>query len=361
MTRTVIALFDNFTQANDAVRDLVNGGVTRDDISILASDQKGEYSQYVGSAPQSAADTGAASGAGVGAGIGAVIGGLAGILVGLGALTIPGIGPVLAAGPLAAALSGLAGAGAGAVAGGITGGLIGALVDLGVPEENAQYFAEGIRRGGTLVTVRTPDEMSGRVRDILNRHNPVDMNERVSQWRESGWTGFETSSEPRMTEGRYGGTMADMPADRPTTSTEHLDSNVDIYSSEEQRMEDARMGMADTGNTTTERRQDWDTTGTTSSTSMTSGYEYQDYPVYNESFRNHFTNSMYANTYTYDQYEPAYRYGYDLATNERYRDRDWTDVEGDARTYWDERNPGTWERIKDSVRHAWEEVKNTAR
>src|SRR5690606_38716981 len=114
--------------------------------------------------------SGAAEGAGVGAGIGAVLGGLGGLLVGLGALTIPGIGPVIAAGPLAAALTGLAGAGAGAVAGGVTGGLIGALTGLGVPEENAQYYAEGIRRGGVLVTARVADNRTSEAVDILNRY-----------------------------------------------------------------------------------------------------------------------------------------------------------------------------------------------
>jgi len=64
--------------------------------------------------------------------------------------------------------------------------------------------------------------------------------------------------------------------------------------------------------------------------------------------------------YTYDQYLPAYRYGYDLAVNERFRDyTDWNSVETDARRYWEERNPGTWERFKNAVQHAWQEVKES--
>jgi hypothetical protein len=78
-------------------------------------------------------------------------------------------------------------------------------------------------------------------------------------------------------------------------------------------------------------------------------------------FRQHFENSTLATDYTYDQFRPAYRYGYDLATDETFRGRDWVDIEMDARRRWDERNPGTWDRFKDSVRHAWEEIKNTAR
>ena len=79
---------------------------------------------------------------------------IAGLLVGIGALAVPGIGPVLAFGPLAAAIGATAaGAGLGAAAGGI----IGALVGLGIPEEDANFYAEGVKRGGVLVTVRADD------------------------------------------------------------------------------------------------------------------------------------------------------------------------------------------------------------
>ncbi len=137
MARTVVALYDNFADANAAIRELVDNGFPRDDISIMASDANGEYSRTVGGTPPASMEN-TASGAGVGAGVGAVIGGLGGLLIGLGALAIPGLGPVIAAGPLAAALTGLAGAGAGAVAGGVAGGLLGALMDMGIPNQTAE-------------------------------------------------------------------------------------------------------------------------------------------------------------------------------------------------------------------------------
>ena len=74
-------------------------------------------------------------------------------------LAIPGIGPVIAAGPLAA---GLLGAATGAVAGGATGGIVGGLLNMGVPEEEAHYYAEGLRRGGTLVSATVTDNMANR-------------------------------------------------------------------------------------------------------------------------------------------------------------------------------------------------------
>lgn len=170
MEKTVVALYDNLDTAQTAVRDLIDNGFSRDDISVVRTNQRGDYT--TGNMAHGESD---ASSAAAGAGIGAVLGGLAGLLVGLGALAIPGIGPIVAAGPLATAL---AGAGLGAA----TGGLVGALADAGVPEDDAGNYAEGVRRGGTLVTVRTEEDQVERAADILNRFAPVDINQRAGEW-----------------------------------------------------------------------------------------------------------------------------------------------------------------------------------
>jgi uncharacterized membrane protein len=91
---------------------------------------------------------------------GGLIGAIGGLLVGLGTLALPGMGPIVAAGPLAAALGG-------AAIGAATGGLIGALVDAGVPEEFATTYATHVERGRALVTVRTDAASAPQVRDIL--------------------------------------------------------------------------------------------------------------------------------------------------------------------------------------------------
>ena len=123
MAKTVVALYDRIEEARDAVHGLRDIGIAADHVSLIASDASGEYRRFMGGdGPSEPAGTKAAEGMGVGGGIGAVIGGIGGLLVGLGALAIPGIGPVLAAGPLIATL---AGAGAGAAAGGLIGGLAG--------------------------------------------------------------------------------------------------------------------------------------------------------------------------------------------------------------------------------------------
>ncbi len=190
--RTIVALFDDYREAEGAIRDLESTGVPSTDINLIANNagnRYGEYPQYGIDRPARTEDTDTASGAGTGAGIGAVLGGAAGLLAGIGALAIPGVGPVVAAGALAATL---AGAGVGAA----VGGLVGALVEAGIPREHADIYAEAVRRGGTLVTVRSDDALSDRVSDILNRHSPVDIEERAESWRHAGWRGFDERAEP---------------------------------------------------------------------------------------------------------------------------------------------------------------------
>jgi stress response protein YsnF len=104
-------------------------------------------------------------------------------------LAIPGIGPIVAAGPLVAALTG---AGVGAA----TGGIVGALIGLGIPEEHAHRYAEGVRRGGALVTVTTHDKEAARVESILDRHDPVDIEEQHKAWKQSGWSRFDEKAQP---------------------------------------------------------------------------------------------------------------------------------------------------------------------
>lgn len=190
MERSVVALFDTLDTAQTAVQELLNNGFSRDDVSVVRTNQQTGAAGAKTAAAGEAADD--ARGAAAGAGIGAVLGGLAGLLVGLGALAIPGIGPIIAAGPLATAL---AGAGLGAA----TGGLVGALADAGVPEREAGYYAEGIRRGGTLVTVRASEEQVSQATEILNRYTPVDINQRATEWQSSGWTGHDANDGPYST------------------------------------------------------------------------------------------------------------------------------------------------------------------
>ncbi|MEH3144257.1 MAG: hypothetical protein PGN34_02660 [Methylobacterium frigidaeris] len=189
-TRTLSALYDSYDDAAAAVRKVEAAGVPHADISIVAQNEGDRYSGHVGGSDAGGSDVGktgetaekAGDGAGAGATIGTVLGGGAGLLTGLGLLAIPGVGPVVAAGWLVATA---AGAGIGAAAGGLVGSLTGA----GLSEEEAHGYAEGLRRGGTLVTVRADDAKADQVMGILKEHGSVDMDERARGWRSEGWTG----------------------------------------------------------------------------------------------------------------------------------------------------------------------------
>ena len=193
MAKTIVGLFDTFAEAQTVVQDLVNNGFSRDAISLVANDARGEYANYNANAVGDSAGAGAATGAVTGA----VGGGVIGLLVGIGALAIPGIGPVLAAGPLVSAL-GAAGAAtvAGAGIGAVAGGLVGALIGAGVPEEHAHVYTEGVRRGGTLVTVNADDTMANSAYSIMQRHGAVDVDSRGTSYRESGWSRFDPEAGP---------------------------------------------------------------------------------------------------------------------------------------------------------------------
>jgi hypothetical protein len=180
--RTVTGLFDDYADASAAVGELETAGVRSNDISIVSNNADRRHG-----------DSNAAEGAGTGAGIGAVVGGAGGLLTGLGLMAIPGVGPVVAAGWLAATA---AGAAAGAVAGGAAGGIIGGLTSSGVSERDAHFYAEGVRRGGTLVTAKVEDALAPEAEAILKRSNWVDPAERRVSYEQQGWTRFDETLDP---------------------------------------------------------------------------------------------------------------------------------------------------------------------
>ena len=214
MTKTVVGSFDSYREAQQVVQELQRAGIPQADINIVASNLRGEYSgtgagtltrlrdrrrrparhahrNRHGSRRRHAGGRTArpGSGAATGAVTGGVIGGVAGLALAFTSLTIPVFGPIIAAGPIVATLTG---AGVGAVAG----GLIGGLTDLGVSEEHAKYYAESVRRGGALVTVRADEARADEVTRVMQRHGAIDINKRAETWRTSGWEGFDNNAQP---------------------------------------------------------------------------------------------------------------------------------------------------------------------
>jgi hypothetical protein len=192
MTVTISRLYDSYAQASEAVANLETAGVKHGDISILASNADNWYSadRKVHTFPDRDLDgkDDRAEAARTGTGLGAAVGGAAGLLTGLGLMAIPGVGPVVAAGWLVATLTG-------AAAGGATGGIIGALTQAGVANEEAEVYAEGLRRGGAVVSARVADADAPRVQAIMDRSS-VQLADRTAAYRKEGWRAFDPSSAP---------------------------------------------------------------------------------------------------------------------------------------------------------------------
>jgi hypothetical protein len=172
--KTVSRAYDTYAQARAAVAAVEAAGVSSAEVSLVAN--KYVSAQY--------ADVDDVNKTATGAGIGGAVGGGAGLLAGLGLLAIPGLGPVVAAGWLAATAAGLA-------AGATAGGLVGALVGAGESEEHANVYSESVRRGGTLVTARVADQDASRIQTILDGYKPIDPVARGADYRREGWKAFD--------------------------------------------------------------------------------------------------------------------------------------------------------------------------
>jgi len=188
MTKTITRVYDDYTSAEETVAELKGAGLGDSHIGLVASNADGWHRPGAKSvSPIHDKDRDGkddrSEGAATGGGVGAILGGAAGAAAGLGMIAIPGIGPVVAAGWLAALA-------AGAVGGGVAGGLIGALVESGTSKENAQLYAEALRRGGAIVTAKVSDDDEAQYTAIMDER-AFDVTARANAWRDSGWTGYD--------------------------------------------------------------------------------------------------------------------------------------------------------------------------
>ncbi len=413
MAKTVIALYDDFETARDVIEELVDEGIPHRRISLIAQDPEGKYARKLETeAVVEEEDNDAEEAA-----MGAISGGTLGLIIGASAALIPGVGPVIVAGPVAAGLTG-------AIAGAITGGIIGPLVDIGIPEEEAEVYAEAIRRGGALVAVEAPDNRVEEVVEILEDHDPVNLERRAERWRAEEWEGFDAEATPY--------TREDVEADlereeawkeeeEPVTlevveedvkvgkrTVETGDVRVHTYVREtpvekevslrEERVvverhdidrpadeedlddfEERKVELTETAEEAvvekearvveevevkkeaarrtekvkaSERRVEVDV----------EEVEEVETEEYEERYRKDFAPTFRQHCTTigrdYRTTEPAYRLGYNLAYETKGRDRDWKEVEPQARRRWEEEDhDSTWQEVKESIRYAWNEVK----
>ena len=154
MSKVVVGIFHDHGRPEEALEDLKNHGFEKD-ISLVARDEEEQESGGGAIGGQDLSE---------GTFAGGTVGGIAGLLAGVGALLIPGIGPIIAAGPIAATLTGV-----------VTGGIAGGLIDLGLPEERGEFFEEQVRQGGILLSMKAEDERVEEAASVLRQYGASDV------------------------------------------------------------------------------------------------------------------------------------------------------------------------------------------
>jgi len=163
-TEAIAGFFRTREQGEAARQALLDGGFTTEQVGFVAGDTRGHETPRIGPLESTGAESEAPRDA--------LFGGMAGLALGMVAVVIPGIGPLIAAGPLAGTIAGAIG---GASLGAAAGGVVGMLRDHGISDEEAEFYAEGVKRGGALVTVHgVSDDRAAEAKRIFGRHGAVD-------------------------------------------------------------------------------------------------------------------------------------------------------------------------------------------
>ena len=279
--------------------------------------------------------------------------------------------------------------------------------------EEVSTYAEAVRRGSVVLSVDLPDDANAEpVRSALEDAGAIDVDARAEFWRKQGWTGYSPEAKPYTEEeiakerevlpvieeqldvgkrqvkkgsvrvySRVIGTPVQetvklreehatierRPVDRPATA-EDLRSlgerSVEIEETAEKAVVSKTARVVEevvVGKEASERSETIeDTVRRTEVETERSGGEtaatiraFEDYePDYRQDYQTRYA----ALGGTYEEYVPAYRYGYSLASDTRYRSRAWDEIETDARTDWERDHPNTWDRMKLAIRHGWERV-----
>lgn len=164
MAKAVVGVFRSEERAKEAINELKRQGFDEREISLIARDNKHGASQEGADRGENQGFTMGGQNVGDGALTGGALGGIAGLLAGAGALLVPGVGPIIAAGPLAAFLTGIVG-----------GGLVGSLVDFGIPEESGRHLEERVKQGDILVTLKAGEDEISKVSSVLKRFGAEDV------------------------------------------------------------------------------------------------------------------------------------------------------------------------------------------
>lgn len=163
MSKTVVAIFDDYNHAENAARQIKDRGLRTQDISIVTRD-KNQSGENVGGTNATMKTQDGARNDNISDGVmtGGVLGGLAGLLIGAGSMVIPGLGIVAAAGPITGLLSGA-----------VTGGIVGGLIDLGIPENRSKQYETDIKAGKVLFSMKSDEDKIQSIANILRDNNAV--------------------------------------------------------------------------------------------------------------------------------------------------------------------------------------------
>ena len=340
MNKTVVGVCKNYVEAEQVVQELLRSGIAVQDISLVASADTADFG------------TGSAE---------------------LRRLTLSDGGQVMAKGVLGDAMSGAASQGA--------------LAKLGISPPVSQSYRESIRTGKVLVAVQVSEERVGSIATMMDRlctaefeqsQNlkgqvevtlPVVQEELQVGKREVQRGGVhvvthvtETPVQETVRLREEHVTVERHRVDRPATAGDTAFKNstfevrqhaeVAVVSKEARVVEEVVIGKK-----TTEHVE------TVSDTVRRTDVVVEELPnkdrkdrfeKHEADFRSHHTSAQANTGISYEEVAPAYRFGLGLTESEAYRGKDWTAVESDAKKHWENKNPGTWERFKDSVRYAWE-------
>lgn len=312
------------------------------------------------------------------------------------------------------------------------------LTTWGVPQEDSQNYVEAMRRGSTLILVNSPDDRAPEARQIMDRYNPQDIDERARQWEQQGWQGYDAKAAP-FTQDEINRERTQSTADQYAANQYTTDQNVEgethipeveeelrvgkravqrggvrVYSKtteqpveETQTLRDERVNVerrdADRAATDADMErafqdQNFEVTETdeeliTDKQARVTGEvvvnkqveehpetvrdtvrrtevhtedlgtrgQSQTFDTYEPDFRNHYQTTYADSGYDFNQVQPAYRYGYDLAGTGRYQGKSWNEVEPQARADWQRQHPETdWNNVRDAVRYSWESAGSNA-
>jgi len=281
------------------------------------------------------------------------------------------------------------------------------LTDLGVPEDDAHTYAEGVRQGEALVVVHASNTEAERGVEIMNRRRLADVHEHAAPAppmaagrREQGQHGADKETtipvvqeeisvgtrqvergtariHTRVTEHPVEETVRlreekvtveRHPVNRPATAADleaAKERTLEVTETVEEPVVSKRARVVEEVTVRKEAREHTETVRDTvrrqdveiEQGEASRARDVRGFETYAAAFRRHHNTAFASSGTTYEACEPAYRYGYDLGTSARDQGRDWTTVEAEARRDWEARQPGTWERFKGAIRHAWEEVR----